>query len=178
VLNFAKLEAGRVAFDLREVELREVLEATAPLVEPQRAARGLAWTMHLPEAPCVVWADRDKLTQVLLNLLANAVKFTAPGGTIAVRVHAPADAPDEARVEVVDTGVGIPADQLEAIFEPFVQLGAEGTPRHEGTGLGLTISRDLARGMGGELIVRSAPGDGSTFVLTLRRAHGMSVRAS
>jgi signal transduction histidine kinase len=104
---------------------------------------------------------------VLLNLLSNAIKFTARDGRITVRCSADGD---RARVDVHDTGFGIPADKLEAIFEPFVQVNAGLTRTQDGTGLGLAISRDLARGMGGDLTVESVPDGGSTFTLVLPRA--------
>ena len=178
VLNYAKLEAGRVEYDLREVDLCEVVEATAALIAPQRLAKGQRWSLRLPEAPeprPMVWADRDKVGQVVLNLLSNAVKFTPEGGEITADVgaagaaHAVGAAPDLVAVHIADTGIGIPADRTEAIFEPFVQVNATRARQHEGTGLGLTISRDLARGMGGDLTVTSTEGEGSTFHLLLRR---------
>jgi signal transduction histidine kinase len=112
-------------------------------------------------------ADVEKVQQVLLNLLANAVKFTASGGHVRVRSDH-----DERHVyiRVIDTGIGIPLDRRAAIFEPFVQLHRTLAQPAEGTGLGLAISRDLARGMGGELTVESEPGHGSTFTLVLDRA--------
>jgi signal transduction histidine kinase len=107
------------------------------------------------------------MEQVILNLCSNALKFTAPGG----RVELACERRDGlVAVLVSDTGAGIPPDQAERIFEPFVQLGRDLTSRHEGTGLGLAISRDLARGMGGDLTVRSEVGRGSTFTLTLPAA--------
>jgi signal transduction histidine kinase len=146
--------------------------------------------------PVLVWADPDKLAQVLLNLLSNAVKFTPPGGRIAVelctraarasRAAPPASEPDgpppagalEPDPEstgvidlcVCDTGIGIASEKLSRIFEPFVQVNASRAREHEGTGLGLSISRDLMRGMGGDLAARSTEAEGSTFVVTLRRA--------
>ncbi len=112
-------------------------------------------------------ADREKLQQVLVNLLTNAIKYTEPGGEIHV-----ACATDVASVSiaVIDTGIGIPQDKLMSIFEPFVQVDAGTTRSNEGVGLGLAISRDLARGMGGDIAVESKVGIGSTFVLTLQRA--------
>jgi signal transduction histidine kinase len=112
-------------------------------------------------------ADREKVGQVLLNLLSNAAKFTPAGG----RVTVSADAGDgRARLRVADTGIGIPADQLDVIFEPFVQVDGTRTRTADGTGLGLAISRDLARGMGGDLTAESTPGAGSTFTLALPAA--------
>ena len=112
----------------------------------------------------VVRADADKLEQILLNLLSNAVKFTDAGGRIAVDCE-PCDG--QVRLRVADTGIGIPPDRLETIFEPFVQLDQRLTRTTEGTGLGLAISRDLARGMGGDLTAVSEPGVGSAFTFTL-----------
>ncbi len=176
VLNFAKLEAGRVEYDVREVALADVVADVAALVEPQLAARRLAFTVRaVPDggAPAWAWADRDKLRQVLLNLLSNATKFTDPGGAVWVAVDGGAD-DGAVAVRVRDTGRGIPADQLAAVFEPFVQVHSPARSGYaqgiEGTGLGLAISRDLARGMGGDLTAESAEGAGSTFTVTLRRA--------
>ncbi len=187
VLNYAKLESGRVEYDLRPVDLREVVRDVAPLVEPQARAKGLELDVRPPATPVVVWADREKLGQVLVNLLSNAVKFTdtrdprtgAPGRvTVSVtsRGEGRAARPDLGFLRVADTGVGIPRDEQARIFEPFVQVRAAGRSAYardaQGTGLGLAISRDLARGMGGDLRVRSAPGAGSTFTVELRRVVG------
>jgi signal transduction histidine kinase len=173
VLNFARLEAGRVEYDLAPVLLRDVLADVLPMVESQVAAKSLRLEYTLPEecgAEMVhLWADRDKLGQVMLNLLSNAVKFTPPGGAIQIVLTEAVDSPEEVVVRVSDTGVGIPADKLEAVFEAFVQVRSDYTRQVEGTGLGLAISRDLARGMGGELRVTSELGVGSTFDLVLRR---------
>ena len=189
VLNYAKLEGGRVEYHLGVVDVGEVIAEVAPLVEPQAAAKGLALAVRLPDGPCAVWADRDKLGQVLVNLLSNAVKFTearhpatgAPGRvTLDVETRAGggpdggpgagAGRPDAVFLRVRDTGRGIPREKQDAIFDPFVQVQTGYTRSDEGTGLGLAISRDLARGMGGDIRVRSAPGEGATFTVTLRRA--------
>ncbi|MGZ8411290.1 MAG: ATP-binding protein [Gemmatirosa sp.] len=169
VLDYAKLEAGRVEYALAEVDLREAVEAAVPLVEPQRQAKRQTLTVAAPETACLVWADGDKLRQVLLNLLSNAVKFTPEGGAIRMRVEMADHTPSVAVVQVADTGIGIPGDRLETIFAPFVQVASDRVPRHEGTGLGLAISRDLARGMGGDLTAASTEGEGSVFSLSLRR---------
>jgi signal transduction histidine kinase len=117
-----------------------------------------------------VLADRDKLQQVLLNLLSNALKFTLPGGRITVTLRAEPGEPGTAVLEVADTGIGIPEDKLETIFEPFVQIDRTLKNPAEGTGLGLAVSRELAHGMGGELSATSAPGAGSVSALRLRMA--------
>jgi signal transduction histidine kinase len=115
----------------------------------------------------VVRADAEKLRQVLLNLLGNAVKFTDAGGRVALACATDAAA-GVVRVRVSDTGRGIPAERRASIFEPFVQVDRQRTPEgQQGVGLGLAISRDLARGMGGDLTVESEVGSGSTFTLTL-----------
>jgi PAS domain S-box-containing protein len=171
VLNYARLESGAVTYDVRPTVVAEVIASAVTLVEPQRAAKRLALDVRLPEpagrSMLHVLADHDKLQQVLLNLLSNAVKFTPEGGRVTVEFQPEPNARGMTELRVIDTGVGIPADKLEAIFEPFVQVGRSLNSPGEGTGLGLAISRDLARGMGGDLTVESAPGVGSTFTLAL-----------
>jgi PAS domain S-box-containing protein len=177
VLSYARLEAGAVTYDIQPTLIADVVAAAAPLVEPQRAAKRLALDVRLPEfagrPPLYVLADRDKLQQVLLNLLSNAVKFTPADGRVTVELL---DEPNErgmAVLRLADTGRGIPEDKLEAIFEPFVQVGRSLSSPGEGTGLGLAISRDLARGMGGDIRAESQPGIGSTFTLTLPRVYSI-----
>jgi signal transduction histidine kinase len=166
VLNYAKLETGTVYFDVRDVPVREAITGAEALVAPQGRAKGL--TIVVADCPhdLVARADPEKLRQVLVNLLSNAVKFSNAGAWIEM-----SGAPDGAlvRIRVRDTGIGIPPDKLEEIFDPFVQVRADLTRPQEGTGLGLAISRDLARGMGGDLAVESTLGMGSTFTLTLPR---------
>jgi signal transduction histidine kinase len=118
----------------------------------------------------VALADRDKTEQILLNLLSNAVKFTNAGGCIRIVAGNTGGSPKRVWLEVEDTGVGIPADKLEKVFDPFVQVDASEARRAQGTGLGLAISRDLALGMKGELSVESVPDRGSKFRLTLPAA--------
>ena len=170
VLNFAKVEAGRVQYDLEPVTLQEVAADVVSMIEPQVAAKGLVCEVRV--APdTVVRADREKLRQILLNLLSNAVKFTEAGGRLTVDSGNGRRTPaDVIRLRVTDTGIGIPRDKQDSIFDPFVQVHRNLTLGNSGTGLGLAISRDLARGMGGDLRVRSVEGKGSTFTLTLPRA--------
>ncbi len=167
VLNYSRLEAGAVHYEVQDVAIDEVLSTCEALVGPQVAARRLEMAFDGCDAALTVRADPEKLKQIVLNLLTNAVKFTEPGGHITLgctpRIVAVA-------ITVTDTGHGIPAGQLERIFEPFVQVDSSLTRTHEGVGLGLAISRDLARGMGGDLTVESTPGKGSTFTLLLPRA--------
>jgi signal transduction histidine kinase len=170
ILNFTKLEAGRVPFLLVPVDVGLAMKDVSAMVEPQMASAGLSFSNSLTNEWYVVLADAEKLRQILINLFGNATKFTPMGGRVsfAVGPHETDDGLVELRVS--DTGIGIPADKLETIFDPFVQLPAAGVPSNQGVGLGLAISRDLARGMGGELTVWSREGLGSTFTLTLRRA--------
>jgi PAS domain S-box-containing protein len=167
VLNFAKLAAGRVEYDIEELPVRGVIDAIEPLVSPQISARSLRFTRAQCEDGRWIRADGDKVRQILINLLSNAIKFTAPGGCIEL---ACADTADVVSIAVRDTGIGIPTDRLGQIFEPFVQVDRRLNSQHEGTGLGLAISRDLARAMGGDITVVSEPGRGSTFTLELPRA--------
>jgi PAS domain S-box-containing protein len=170
ILNFARLEGGRVEYDLRPVALADLIADAAPMIEPQLAAQQLAYEVRLPAGggDTTARADQEKVRQILLNLLSNAAKFTPAGGRVTVSVEAPPG--PWVLVRVADTGIGIAPDKLDVIFDPFVQVQSGLTRRHEGTGLGLAISRDLARGMRGDLAVESAPGTGSTFTLSLPRA--------
>jgi PAS domain S-box-containing protein len=167
LLNFSRIEAGQIAYDIGPVPIGSVIETVLPLVGPQAAAKGLTFERRPCTPETVASADRAKVEQVLLNLLSNAVKFTPSGGRITIACALTAD---RATLVVSDTGIGIPAEKLEAIFDPFVQLGRSLTATQEGTGLGLAISRDLARAMGGDLSAASSDGEGSSFTLVLPRA--------
>jgi len=167
VLNFAKLEAGEVQYAMEDVSVPGAVRALETMVAPQIAARRLRYRVDGCEGELVVRADPDKLQQVLLNLLSNAIKFTPVGGEIVVSCR-PADG--RAEIDVRDTGVGIAAERLVAIFDPFIQVGRAPNRPHEGVGLGLSISRDLAHGMGGALRVTSTVDVGSTFTLELELA--------
>jgi PAS domain S-box-containing protein len=166
VLDYARLESGAIVDEITAVPVREVVTATEVLVEPQARACRLAVDVRDCDPSLAVYADPEKLRQILLNLMSNAVKFSDPGGRIEIEWEAVGD---EVELRVRDTGIGISADRLEAIFEPFVQVRSELTRTTEGTGLGLAISRDLARGMSGELTATSVPGQGSTFAVRLPR---------
>jgi signal transduction histidine kinase len=164
ILDFAKLEGGPIELAMAEIPIEETLRVAESLVAPQFAKKGVSYT-HRPGDPSLsVFADREKVQQIIVNLLANAVKFTPAGGSVELEWRIE----DETLlVRVRDTGAGIPADKVEQIFEPFVQLRAPGSLPAGGTGLGLPISRDLARAMGGEVTARSTVGVGSVFTLTL-----------
>jgi len=173
VLNLTRIETGRVEYRIQPVLVSSVLGDLASLVQPQFAAREISLVSRLPDAESgtelYVAADREKLIQILTNLLGNAAKFTPAHGEVEIRLARGARE-NEVVIVVRDSGVGIPADKLELIFEPFVQLERSLTMPAEGAGLGLAISRDLARGMGGDLRAESVEGEGATLILTLPRA--------
>src|SRR5678809_1338427 len=150
VLNYAKLETGTVSYDIEDVVVRESMVAAESLVAPQARAKGLTMLTAECSADIVASADPEKLRQILVNLLSNAVKFTDSGGRVEMSCSADAE---RVRFHIHDTGIGIPADKLHVIFDPFVQVRGDLARRQEGTGLGLAISRDLSRAMCGDLTV-------------------------
>lgn len=167
VLNFAKAESGELEYNIVTFPIHEALDRASELIEHQLQHRELMFVREDTDAEVAVSADVDKVQQIVLNLLSNAIKFTPPGGMITLASHA-----TDARVtiSVCDTGEGIPLVMRDAIFEPFVQVHASRTREHAGVGLGLAISRDLARAMGGDLALEATSAEGSTFILSLRRA--------
>jgi signal transduction histidine kinase len=167
VLNFAKLESGHVAISVRSIKVLDALAAIEPLVLPQLMSKGLHYDAEICSGELRAAADPEKLEQILLNLLSNAIKFTPPGGKIRLSCES---AEKTVSIHVSDTGRGIPVEKQDRIFEPFVRIDEGFSRITEGTGLGLAISRDLARAMRGELSVRSTPGEGATFTITLERS--------
>jgi PAS domain S-box-containing protein len=165
ILNFSRIEAGQLTYNFESVAVHEVVEAVKQMIMPQ----ALAKRMQLDDAGCrtdvAAWADRSKVEQIVLNLVSNAIKFTPAGGRIALSCDLLGA--DRIVIHVRDTGGGIPDDKLEAIFEPFVQVGRSLSSAREGTGLGLAISRDLARAMDGDITIESTVGEGSVFSLWL-----------
>jgi PAS domain S-box-containing protein len=179
LLAFAKVEAGRVTIQLEKVPVAALVGDVVSLVAPQAAARGITLGVERPvDAAYVALADRERATQVLLNLVANAVKFTPAGGHVTLAVSFTSIAAREegapagpaVQVAVRDTGPGIAPAELERVFEPFVQLDTGPARAAGGTGLGLAIARDLARAMHGDVLATSDVGRGSTFTLVLLRA--------
>jgi signal transduction histidine kinase/ActR/RegA family two-component response regulator len=167
VLDFSKIEAGKMRLESAEMNVRNKLGALRRLWEPKAASRGVRLSVVVDETvPETVLTDPLRFQQILFNLLSNAVKFTKDG---AIRVDVGWDpAASTLTAEVHDTGCGIPADQIDSIFDSFEQVSAGDTRRYGGTGLGLAISRRLAQAMGGDLGVSSAPGEGSTFTLKVQ----------
>ena len=164
MLNFAKLEAGKVLFSYVEVALDPLLGGLEELIRPQLLERKLDYEYRSHDPRITAELDGEKFQQVMLNLLSNAIKFTEPGGRIGLSWKIEGE---NVLVSVSDTGRGIPEDKLEPIFEPFVQVEQLRTRVTGGAGLGLAISRDIAREMGGDIGVESELGKGSTFTLTL-----------
>jgi signal transduction histidine kinase len=164
ILTVARLEGAR-PLHLATIEVNAVFAEVEALCEIQANSKGVLLTVTPSAPPVSVIADAERMQQVLLNLVTNAIKFTTSGGTIAVTcdVHA-----GRARVQVRDTGVGIRLVDVDRVFEPFVQVDRHLTiPTQQGVGLGLSISRELARGMHGDLTLQTTEGGGSTFTLTL-----------
>ena len=166
LLDFARVDARRVELRMAPLAVRDIRLAVEPVCRPQIDSKELGFAWRSAGDALVVRADREKVRQIVVNLVSNACKFTPHGGAIDVECVS-SDRAVELRV--TDTGSGIPAHKLDAIFEPFVQLDNGLTRATAGTGLGLAISRELARAMGGDLAVTSTLGQGSTFTLTLPR---------
>lgn len=164
ILMFAKTETGRIPLHLEDTPVGQAIEAVAFLVGPMLDANDIRFSHEESKVDLSVIADRDRLNQILVNLLSNAAKFSPRGGAVIVRSEIQEHL---VAIHVEDQGTGIQEDKLEAIFEPFVQLSSGLTRTAEGSGLGLAISRELARLMGGDVTVDSRVGEGSTFTLTL-----------
>jgi two-component system, NtrC family, sensor kinase len=171
VLDISKIEAGRmelkcVTFDLRE-EVAEVCRSVSPLV----AARGHTLTVEAPAVPANAFADRQRIRQIILNLISNAIKFTPDGGAIRVAIAPDGDNPSLLRLSIQDTGIGIKAEDFSKLFEKFRQLDASHNRRYEGTGLGLALTKQLVELNGGEITVVSEFGQGATFAFTVPAAN-------
>ena len=179
VLDLAKVEAGKLAVNNQPTRSDEVMDAAQALVQPIAENRGVDISIQCDDPDLIFDGDPERVRQILVNLTNNAVKFTAAGGRVLVRCSLETRPEPAARLTgsgpwvcicVTDTGIGIPSDRLASIFDPFVQVEGGHTRTSEGSGLGLTISRRLARLMGGDLTVRSESGKGSAFTLWLREA--------
>ncbi|MDB5690514.1 MAG: tetratricopeptide repeat protein [Sphingomonas bacterium] len=167
LLDVAKMETGQVVIDRADMDLRRLLGDVTQLWSGQAIGQGLRLELELGDAPARIVEDETRLRQILFNLLSNAIKFTEEG-TVTVSVGiGTQDGGETMCLRVVDTGIGIPADHHERIFEAFHQVDGGTTRRYGGTGLGLAICRNLVTAMGGTIGVESAPGAGSTFLVTL-----------
>jgi signal transduction histidine kinase len=167
ILNFVRIESGRMAYQLGRVSLPQALGDVTGMLSGAAEAKKLTLATARGEQDVTAWADADRVRQILLNLIMNAVKYTPAGGTVTVSCAA---VDDTVVAQVADTGPGIELKQLDWIFEPFVQLAAGLKDQRGGVGLGLAISRDLARAMKGDVTVESTVGGGSRFTLSLPRA--------
>jgi signal transduction histidine kinase len=178
-LDLAKVEAGKLSVNNQPTRADEVMDAAIALVQPIAENRGVDLAIHCDDPDLIFDGDSERVRQILVNLANNAVKFTGVGGRVLVRCTLEPRPDPGARLTgsgpwicicVTDTGIGIPSDRLTTIFDPFVQVEGGHTRTSEGSGLGLTISRRLARLMGGDLTVKSQSGKGSAFTVWLREA--------
>jgi signal transduction histidine kinase len=176
VLDSARVESGLVTVECVPGSPESALRAATTNLEPEASRKGIALSSLCATSDSFM-GDQQRVEQVLLNLVSNAVKFTPQGGTVRISCQSDGEGPvgfDSGdrwiRFDVEDTGVGVSPDQLAHIFEPFVQAQDRQAREKGGTGLGLTISRRLARLMGGDITVQSVVGEGSTFTLWLRAA--------
>jgi signal transduction histidine kinase len=167
VLDLNRIERGQVSYTLARIPIEPFLAELDALISPQAAAKSLMLDYVPAPSSLTVIADREKTRQIMLNLLSNAIRYTPPGGRITLAARA--DEHDRVEICVEDTGPGIPESRREDVFEPFVQLDRSLSQPQEGLGLGLAISRDLARGMRGDLTVSGNATGGASFVLVLPR---------
>ncbi|MBW3618350.1 MAG: response regulator [Proteobacteria bacterium] len=168
VLDYSKIESGRLELQRAPLDLRGVVETAVAAFATEANRKGVRLSVHAPEVLPQLMGDASRIGQVLQNLLSNAVKFTDAGAVaITVTVQPGVDSRCEVRISVQDTGVGIPPELQTRLFQKFVQGDASSTRAHDGAGLGLAISRELARLMGGDLTVVSQEGEGSTFTLVV-----------
>jgi signal transduction histidine kinase len=164
ILNFTRLEATELKFDIIDVPLRALIGDLDAVVSSLARAKKQKYRCDYPPGSVYAHTDPDKLRQIMINLLSNAVKFTPEGG----RVRVSCEVKEKLiSIRIEDNGPGIPVDKYEAVFEPFVQLNRGLTRTTDGTGLGLAISRGLARGMGGDIALKSKVGRGSVFTVTI-----------
>jgi signal transduction histidine kinase len=164
VLVFAKVEAGQIEFALHPLRAYDLVRSIEPLVAPLADAKGIALSARECDPSPQLLGDEERIRQILLNLVGNAIKFTPAGGSVVLSCETE---PAWVSISVRDNGPGIDPEKQRTIFDPFIQVDRRLSNPGEGVGLGLAISRDLARAMGGELRVASTPGEGSTFTLRL-----------
>jgi signal transduction histidine kinase/ActR/RegA family two-component response regulator len=171
LIDIARIESGELSLSVEPVRVKALVEETCQLMAPLAAERSITISSDCPDPAVAFYADRRRLSQVLVNLFSNAIKYNHPGGTVSISCQP--DGPDQASVSVADTGPGISAANLERIFVPFERLGAEQTGI-EGTGIGLPLARAFTEAMSGQLTAASTVGEGSSFTVTLPRAPDMT----
>lgn len=167
ILDLSKVEAGKMELDMSGVDLKELIEGVLAKSEGQIGGKALLLEASIPDTLAPVHTDRAKLEQVLFNLLGNAIKFT-DSGKVSVIVDMEPQTCSPVRINIADTGIGIPGDKVELIFEPFVQADTTTSRKYGGTGLGLAISRSLLKLLGFDLEVKSVPGTGSVFSIIMK----------
>ncbi|MGV3617719.1 MAG: ATP-binding protein [Fimbriimonas sp.] len=171
ILDLSKIESGKLTLERHPVDLSAAVVRAVALYEPEAKRKGLAFALSVEPPAQWVEADEVRLAQVVGNLVSNALKFTDRGYVgVRMRASSQADGKVYAEIEVSDSGIGIPTERLEAVFQSFVQADGSTTRRYGGTGLGLTICRRLVELMGGSVEARSSTGQGSTFVVRLEFA--------
>jgi signal transduction histidine kinase len=164
VLGFAQVEAGRLSFTIRPIRVRQAFDSIEPIVGAELKRKNLTLEIGAVDDELYVNADADKLRQVILNLVANAMKFTAAGGKITMSARSDGD---RARIDVADSGIGIPARHVKQVFEPFFQVEQGDTRRYPGLGIGLSIVRNAVLAMDGEVGIESVEGKGTTAFILL-----------
>jgi signal transduction histidine kinase len=167
ILNFVRIESGRMEYHFGRVSMTQALTDVRTMLSGSAAEKKLTLATPADDTDAIAWADSNRVRQILVNLVTNAVKYTPAGGTITLSC---ATVGNTVVAHVADTGPGIEPERIESVFEPFVQLSTGLTDRLEGVGLGLAISRDLARAMKGDVTIESTVGTGSRFTLSLPRA--------
>ena len=171
LIDIARIESGNFSLSVEPVAVQPVAQETCQLMAPLAADRSITISQHCPWLGLAVTADRQRLRQILVNLVSNAIKYNHDGGTVTLTCQVASAG--QVSLAVADTGPGIPAADLDRIFDPFERLGAEQTAI-EGTGIGLPLARAFAEAMGGQLTAASTPGEGSVFTVTLPRAPDMA----
>ena len=174
-IDIARIESGDLNLSLEPVSVLPLVEEASQLMSPLAAERTIDIAFRCEHPALTVFADRQRLSQVVVNLTSNAVKYNRHNGSIAISCQA--QGLDEVTIAISDTGPGLLPDELERMFVPFERLGAGNTPV-EGTGIGLPLSRALAEAMGGRLSATTVPGEGSTFTITVPRAPDLAASVS
>jgi two-component system cell cycle sensor histidine kinase PleC len=167
ILDLSKIEAGKFELNEEDCDLARLVRDAVRFVAERAASAGLGLQQRLPAALPPVRADGRLIKQILLNLLSNAIKFTPAGGLVTVAVEV--DRASDLALTVADTGIGIAADQLERVLQPFTQVENTLTRTHAGTGLGLPLCKSLAELHGGRLVLESAPGRGTVVTIVIPR---------
>jgi signal transduction histidine kinase len=169
MLGFVDAEKGRVAVESRDVPVADAFDAVEPLIRPDVDHKHLVFERELARPALAIHADPKSFQQILKSLLSNATKYTGEGGSITLGADGDGE---KVRIWVRDTGIGIPEEQMNRVFEPFFQADSGTTRQYSGVGLGLSIARDLARRMGGEVTLASEVGKGTTATVILPEANG------